>query len=686
MESFDVSRLWRLIKAVAAKARAQVVAFAKLRWAAVKAFRFGKKHLFLLAKLAALGIVALLALPLCLGINPFARIPPESLVNQNQAMRVYAADGTLAATRSGLRSRVYVPLDELPNHLIKAFICSEDNRFYGHMGIDLYRIGGALVSNLKSGSRGQGASTITQQLVKNSLLSQEKTYTRKLREAVLAVIVEGQYTKDEIMELYLNNAVYFGRNAYCIETAAQNWFGVSACQLTLTQSALLAAIMPSPGSYAPDKHPDTALARRDRLLRMMYRDGHITADERDAATAEPIITQPYDAVQEGYGFYVDEVIRQATDLLGISGENLLCGGYQIHTGLIPDRQSALEALLFDPATYPADDIQSAGVLLNPHTGAVVALVGGREYAVQRGLNRATQSLRQPGSAIKPVLVYAPAVEYSSYVGSDFLLDVPVDYAGWIARNPDGGERGWVTVRQAIALSYNPPAVRALAEVGLPTAKLYAQRVGINFAPTDNHLALALGSFSRGVTPLALCGAYAPFANGGMFTTPWLIDRIVDAAGQVVYQRPDTQTRVLSRQSAYIMSDLLCSVTSAQGTGRAFAQMGVTAAGKTGTVDDPTSGNRDAWMVAYTQELCGVVWMGMDGTGSLPGSVVGGSYPARAMATLLSQFGGTKVLPTMPEGLQRVTYSTAGLAALQKIRIANRDPEGVREVVRVEGEP
>nr|MDD6336459.1 PBP1A family penicillin-binding protein [bacterium] len=600
-------------------------------------------------------LIILLTLPYMLGINPFAHISEEDLINRQQSMRVYDRYGNLAAMRSGVEERVRIPLSDIPQDVINAFLSSEDARFYQHIGVDVWRIGGAMIANLKSGSRGQGASTITQQLVKNSLLSTEKTYTRKLKEAILALMLERQYSKDDILSMYLNSS-YFGRRAYGIEAAARAWFSKPASELTLSEGAMLVGILPAPNRYSPDKDQGTALKRRNRVIKTMLEKGKITQDEADAAIAQSLSVSPYTQVDEHYGYYIDEVLREAIQVLGISAEELLSGGYQIDTWLDPGMQSALENAVEQDANFPADrdgePVQTAAVLADPQTGGIYAIVGGREYTVQRGLNRATQMKRQPGSAIKPILVYAPAIEYANYSPAHFVLDEEEDFAGYKPTNSGGTTSGWVTLRQSLAKSLNIPAVRVLSDIGINTGKMYASRVGISFESDDDHLALALGGFKKGVSPVQMLGAYMPFANGGRYIKPWLVRTITDAQGNVVYTCNHTGETVLSRETAYLMTDMLMDVTST-GTARVFGELGVAAAGKTGTVDYQGDGNKDAWMAAYTQKLCGVVWMGYDSGKALPEGAVGGNHPARLLAQLFARFGGSAVQGATPPGIVRV---------------------------------
>jgi len=400
----------------------------------------------------------------------------------------------------------------------------------------------------------------------------------------------------------------------------------------------------------------------------MLKQGYIGPQEHLWATSEPVTVIPYNPASESYGYYIDEALREAMSLLDLSAEEVLSGGYNLYTALDLYKQQYLEQQLWADSSYPSEDtaraIQCAGVLANPQTGGVMAMVGGRDYTVQRGLNRATQIQRQPGSAIKPILVYAPAIEYGDYCAANFVLDEPGDFAGYMPNNPGGVTYGWITLRHAIEKSSNLPAVRVLADIGIGTGKLYASRVGVPFAQSDDHLALALGGFETGLSPIQLCGSYLPFANGGRYIAPWMIQRITDDRGAVVFERDTQGETVLSTQTAYMMTDLLLSVTGPEGTGRVFDQMGAKAAGKTGTVDIKGLGNRDAWMAAYNQSLCGVVWMGYDTMKLLPGSVVGGTNPARVLANIFLRWPDEVLPKTTPPGLVRRALDAEALAALK----------------------
>ena len=565
-------------------------------------------------------------------VASWQRLDPSRLTGLAQTGAIYDSDGAFVTTLVGKENRTVIPLDTLPDHVVDAFLAAEDLRFYKHPGFDVTRIVGALVSNLRTGGFGQGASTITQQLAKLSHLSSRKTIARKLEEIWLAVQIEHDYTKDEILEMYLN-FIYFGQGAYGIQAAAEVTFGVDAADLSPAQAACLAAAIKAPSAYGIQSRPDANRERRHYILTTMLENGMLTRAEYDEALAEELTPLAGQAVQTAYGWFVDAVLEEAELQLDVSAETLLAGGYRIDTTL----DSAMQAILDEQYTrdvFPkghADGtkVESAAACVDTATGAVRAIVGGRGYTTRRGLNRATQLRRQPGSALKPLAVYAPAMEYAGWTCASVILDEPTSFGSYRPRNAGNAYYGYVTVRTALKNSLNIPAVKVLQSIGLANGRKYLSAVGIPLDDRDSNLSLALGSMTYGASPVQMAAAYAPFANGGTFHAPYFIERITDRDGVIVYQHRDSGNRVLSPQSAYLMTSLLKTVT-ASGTGSRLSGAGTPVAGKTGTVNETGGGNRDVWMAAYTPALSVAVWMGYDNPDSahrLPNSVSGGTNPA-----------------------------------------------------------
>lgn len=584
----------------------------------------------------------------------------DKLTNLAQTGAIYDKDGQYVTTLVGTENRTVIDMDTLPRHVVDAFLAAEDLRFYKHPGFDLTRIFGAVLSNLRSGGYSQGASTITQQLIKLSHLSSQKTIARKLEEVWLALQLEQQFEKDEILEMYLN-FIYFGQGAYGIQAAAQVTFGVDAKDLSPAQAATLAAAIKAPSAYSIQTAPESNAERRGYILSVMLEEGMLTQQEYDAAAAEEITLAENTSVATAYGWFVDAVLDEAELQLDISAETLLAGGYRIDTTLDQGMQSILDEQ-YTKNVFPADakdgtPVQSAAACVDTKTGAVRAIVGGREYTTRRGLNRATQLRRQPGSALKPLAVYAPAMEYAGWTTASVVLDEPTNFNGYRPKNAGNAYYGNVTVRQALKNSLNIPAVKVMQAVGVENCRRYLQSVGIPLDDRDWNLSLALGSMTYGTSPVQMAAAYIPFANGGIYYAPYFIERITDQSGRVVYEHQDSGTRVMSEQNAYLMTSLLKTVITS-GTGTRLNSAGTPVAGKTGTVNMTGGGNRDAWMSAYTPELSTAVWMGYDNPDEnhrLSNSVSGGTNPATLTRNFLKAYYTGRATPdfSRPNGIVSV---------------------------------
>lgn len=595
-------------------------------------------------------------------VATWQRLDPSRLTDLAQTGAIYDREGQYVTTLVGRENRTVIDTAALPAHVRNAFLAAEDLRFYKHPGFDVTRILGAVVSNMRSGGFDQGASTITQQLVKLSHLSSQKTIARKLEEIWLAVQVESAYTKDEILDLYLNY-IYFGQGAYGIQAAAEVTFGVDAVDLSPAQAAALAAAIKAPSAYSIQASADSNRERREYILSVMREEGMLTQTDYETGLAEELTVMRTTAVQTEYGWFVDAVLDEAELQLDISAEMLLAGGYRIETTLDPVMQSLLDEQFTVSSVFPADakdgtPVQAAAAVVDTSTGAVRAIVGGRTYETRRGLNRATQLRRQPGSAIKPLAVYAPAFEYAGWTAASVILDEPTAFGSYTPRNAGNAYYGNVTVRSALKSSLNIPAVKVIESIGVAAARKYLTAVGIELDDRDWNLSLSLGSMTYGASPVQMAAAYVPFANGGTFYAPYFIERITDRSGTVVYQHQDSGNRVLSPQNAYLLTDLMRTVITS-GTGTRLNSVGVPVAGKTGTVNMVGGGNRDAWMDAYTAELSVAVWMGYDepdDTHRLSNSVSGGTNPASLARNFLKAYytGRSKPSFSKPGGLVSVT--------------------------------
>ena len=572
-----------------------------------------------------------------------------------QTGAMYDGEGRLITKIRGAENRVVVPLSDIPLETRQAFLAAEDLRFYQHHGVDVVRLFGALAANIRQGGYAQGASTITMQLIRQSHLSTQKTIARKLEEIYLSWQLERQMSKDDILAMYLNY-IYFGNGAYGIQAAAQTYFDVDAKDLSLAQAASLAASIKAPSYYAPNASANRS--RRGYILDTMLSEGMIDQQRHDAARAETIAVAEKAPESLPYGWFVDAVLDEAESLLGMTSDQVLTGGLTIETTLSRAHQDALDAQ-FDKDLFPAKasdgtQVQGAAACVDTRTGEVLAIVGGRSYDVRRGFNRATQLRRQPGSALKPLAAYAPAIDRFGFMTASVLKDEPTNFNGYKPRNAGYTYYGNVSVRSALTSSLNVAAVSLLNQIGVQAARSYLSSVGIPLDDRDANLSLALGAMTYGVSPVQLAAAYAPFGNGGSFHGAHFIHRVTDSAGRVLYQHRDSGSRVLSAQSAYLMTSLMQSVTS-YGTGAKLSGAGTPVAGKTGTVNMTGGGNRDIWMAAYNSEISCAFWMGFDEPDSkhkLQGWVSGGDNTAAMARDYFKALYKGKDKPqfTRPEGI------------------------------------
>jgi 1A family penicillin-binding protein len=534
--------------------------------------------------------------------------------------------------------RIEVTLDQISPHLKKAMLAIEDQRFYDHQGIDLVRMAGAAIANLREGNRAQGASTITQQLARMSFLTLDKTYSRKFQEAVLAALIENDFGKEQIFELYLNK-VYFGAGLYGAEAAARGYFGKRAADLTLAEGALLAGLVKAPSNYAPTANLDRATRRRTVVLQAMLESGAIDRDEFDRARTAKVTLTDSLRNEEPYGRFFKEHVRH--ELINRFGaDRVYEGGLKVYTTIDLDMQRAADAevqrVLKDldtrrnsrtkapPANAAA--LQAALVAIDPRTGEVRALIGGRDF-VQSNFNRAISAKRQPGSAFKP-FVYAAALE-AGFTPATLIsnLDDPVYtvQGAWIPED-DHSEATAMTMRAALKTSSNRAAVRMLEDLGINKAVDYAKRIGVGEMPGVPSLALGAGE----VTLESLTSAYGVFASMGARRPPTYIKRVEDAEGVVLYQAPFEVSQVISQQTAFLMTHMLADVVN-HGTAYPARQLGfkLPAAGKTGTTND----YRDAWFVGYTPRLVTGVWVGFD----QPQTIVSRGYAATVAVPLWAGF-------------------------------------------------
>ena len=576
------------------------------------------------------------------------------IVPQPQSSLVFARDGALIG-EIGRESRTSVAIRTLPRYVGAAFVAVEDQRFYQHDGVDLIGVAGAIKGKLLEGITGKnrgGASTITQLLVGNMhpdlIDRRDMSFGRKLREQQAARELERHYSKEQILEAFLNT-IDFGHGWFGIESASRHYFGKGAARLSLAEAATLAALPKTPTGYDPARHPDKAKARRDLILGLMEQQGLVTAGDAQQARAEPVVTAPHGGMAAPAGYFVDAA-RQAAEHAGIP---VLNGGYRVYTTAdVALQRAATEALvegtlkveqragyrhpLLATAANKSDALEGAVVAVEPATGDVRALVGGRDYALAP-FNRATLSLRQPGSSFKP-FVYAKALEDSlsaATIVPDTAIAIPVGATQetYSPGNADGIFLGPITLREALIHSRNPVAVQLAVRVGYDSVAAIARRAGIS-TPVAPVPASALGASV--VRPLDYVAAYAVWANLGSTVEPRLVTRIEDAAGKIVYQRgPSLPQSVMDPRVAFIIRDMMRDAAE-RGTGgpaRRLVPAVIPIAGKTGTTND----NVDVWFMGMTPDLVAGVWLGFDRPATITPGAAGGSLAAPIWGAMMAKY-------------------------------------------------
>ncbi|MDW7675344.1 MAG: penicillin-binding protein 1A [Bacillota bacterium] len=573
-----------------------------------------------------------------------------------QSTFVYDIEGRDVTKLHAQENRIIIEtIDEVPENIINAFLAIEDARFYDHFGLDLRALSRAVVANITKGFGSQGASTITQQLVKNAMLTHDKELERKIQEAILSIQVERRYTKDEILTHYLN-WVYFGHGAYGIKAAAEVYFGKTIGELSLAESATLAGLVQRPNALSPYRNPEGATTRRNLVLSNMVKYEFITAQESAIAQKEELNLPGLKQEAYPFPYFIDYVIDQAEQILeekGVERAQLRTGGLHVYTTLDRTVQLAAQKAFNNNDLFPAPGpneesmVQGAIAIVDHRTGEVKALVGGRDHVTERGLNRATQGLRQPGSSFKPIAVYAPALELG-YSPASIIDDVPVEYKYgnqvYAPSNLGGTYRGLISIREALQHSPNIPAVELLNTIGVGNGFDFAQRLGFNLPKEDRVLSMALGGLTHGVSPLEMAVAYSAFANQGVQVEPHVITKITDYQGNVIFEANPSKKVVMSQENAFLMTDMLRTVVES-GTGTRAKLPNRPVAGKTGTTQLPDipelrgiSGSRDVWFVGYTPELTAAVWIGYDRTdrNHYLSRVYGSTHPAMVFKATMEE--------------------------------------------------
>lgn len=576
-------------------------------------------------------------------------LPEVANVKPAASSQIYDVHGNLITTVHATENRLPVKLSQVPKDLQNAFIATEDNRFYSHHGVDPIGIMRAIWVNIAHAGVAEGGSTITQQLARNAFLTQDRTLKRKIMEAMLAICIEQYYTKQEILEMYLNQ-IYFGQGAYGVQAAAHVYFGKNVQDLDLAQSAMLAGLPQSPNYYSPLTNYKAGKARQAVVLGQMVKYDYIDQATADKAKDEDLgLREKSEAAHSdnNASYFIDYVISEIAEKYG--DDAVYKDGLKIYTTIDMKAQDAAVQAMHNLPNFYTDDKgltqpQGALIAINPHNGYIVAMVGGRG---DDSFNRAVLAERQPGSAFKP-FVYLAAIQDGMTPGT-VMDDKKIEFNGWSPKNYEGTYSGQMTLHYALQHSVNTIAVQLADAVGMRKVLNLASSLGITTLDDskDNNLAAALGGLTNGVKPIDMAVAYGTLANGGVKVKPVAITKIVDRNGQVVEENSTEEQRVVDPKYAYVITNMLESVMSG-GTGGG-ASIGRPAAGKTGTTDE----SKDAWFVGYTPDLVAAVWMGDDYGIETLDDITGGTVPAVIWRDFMSQALNAMEIPasdfTVPPG-------------------------------------
>lgn len=580
----------------------------------------------------------------------YATFDKQKLNQVYSNLTVLDDDGNILNEAMYYKNIKQVPLASLPKYTYMAFVAVEDKRFFDHKGIDVKRVAGALLHNVKSGSLKEGASTISQQLIKNTHLDNSKNFKRKVNEIILARELEKNYTKEQILEMYLNT-IYFGRNAYGIENAANVYFDKSAKDLSVSESAVLAGMIKAPNVYAPDKNIEKCKSRRDLVLDLMYQQQLVSQDGwLEAKESEITYTEQKKIAEKTYMYYA---LKEACTLLNMTECQLLNSNYVIETYCHQNVQQRLcEIASRDTTIDKNGNLSNLACLLTSNCGKVRA-------CYMRGENADTKG--QVGSTFKPIAVYAPALNERIITQASPILDEPTNFNGYLPQNASGNYNGWTTIKQAVKQSLNVPAVKTLNCLTLPTAEMYLGKMG--FSGSQN-LSLALGNIYGGATPFELIKCYTALSNNGCACQAKFVKAIHSNKG-AIYTATDECTQVFKPSTAFLMTDMLCNVVD-NGTAKVLKKNYQLAA-KTGTVGNKM-GNTDALVAGYTTEHTFVVWH----RGNFDNSVTGSNAPCKLASQLLDNLyqGRTPKDFTPPKEVVKLTLDKDSLNK-QQLKIAKQ---------------
>ncbi|MYL28533.1 PBP1A family penicillin-binding protein [Halobacillus halophilus] len=559
----------------------------------------------------------------------------EEKLSDPFSSKVYDDDGELVADLAGDERRTKITYDDIPAVLEDAVLATEDVRFYDHIGIDFQRIGGAVLANITGGFGAEGASTITQQVVKESFLTTEKTIKRKVQEQYLAIKLDQEYSKEEILEMYLNK-IYYGAGSYGVAEAAETYFGKKdLSELTLPEAALLAGLPQRPSGYMPFENPDLAKDRMNTVLSLMVQHGKITETEADEARSVEIEDMLIERQQEEatpYQAFIDRVAEEVQEKM--DGADIYKDGLNIYTTLDTDAQDYVQQLLSNEGSipWPDDELETGVAVTDTKTGAVKAIGGGRNYQ-KEGFNFATDINRQPGSTFKPIAAYGPAIEYNKISTYHQLNDEKTDFGDWSPNNFDNQFRGWVSARYALSRSLNIPTIKLLQEVGVDKAEGFAEGLGVDFGEDGMSLNDAIGGGSTGMNPLQMAGAYAAFGNEGVYVEPYTVESVEIPGEGTIDLKPEPNS-AMSSATAYMVSNML-QTTMSEGSGTSANVPSLPEAGKTGTTNIGDVAN-NSWFSGYTTNYSISIWTGYGEDNSRGLSDAARNIPKQIFKPLMTQ--------------------------------------------------
>lgn len=610
----------------------------------MKKAAIGKK-LLLIFLFVVLGL-AVTAGTVFAGIYFSAKLDKDAVIAERAQVVFFDKNGNQTDYSSLAR---YVNYEDINSNIINSFVALEDKRFFNHGGVDFYRTAGALINNLKAGRYKEGGSTITQQLAKNTMLSSEKTIVRKIKEMKLARDIEKNYTKEQILEMYLN-AIYFGNGVYGIDSACKYYYDKAPSEIGIAESAILAGIVKSPQNYSPVNNPDKCYERMRLVLRLLKEQGYISESEYEKE-CDYVYVKPE---KDGYSPYFANVISQAADELGISEIELIKSPYSIYTYYDQVIQKKIEALLAGGDYYAecinGQNAYTSVVVADNVTGGINAFYSNKKYDV-------FTLRRQPGSAIKPIAVYSPALNSYMITPADLVIDEPKDFDGYRPKNYGDVYLGATDVETAVKKSINTVAVEIYNKMNRQYCLDFINKCGITTEKEDGDLALSLGGMTKGTTPVELCEAYLCLANGGYHNDCGFIKEIRDEKNRIIFRKNDVKEKVMNEDAAFLMTDMLIKTT-IDGTAKKLSVLPFPIAAKTGTVNGSNGNNSDAWCVSYNDNYTLCVWYG--GEDLQPENNVtatGGGLPAMVSAEIY------KLLPMTP-CVKKITSAPANVVELE----------------------